>query len=397
MSKTQHLTAREAADLLGISLPTLYAYVSRGQLRSIEGDTRRRTKRYAWDDVERLRQRQTLKRAPQGAVEGALSWGLPLVPSSISLISDGRLFYRGEDAVELSRTRTFEEVTHLLWTGEIRSGLFESGRETPPRVRRLVASLGPVHPVTAIALSLPLIGEDDPAAYDTRPAATPKMGATLIRALFETAGGGPTVEHLARAWGVPQAIAALEAVLVLCADHELNASSFTARCVASTGAGLPACLSGGLAALTGPKHGRSAESAAAMLREVPSAHEATDAIARRLRRGDGVPGFGHPLYPGGDPRGRRMMEIVRELTPTSERLAIVLAVEAAAHQVLDEAPTIDFGLASLGFLLGLPEHVPLTLFALGRSAGWIAHAMEEYERGVLIRPRARYAGKVPTP
>lgn len=389
MSKGHLLTAREAAAELGVTLPTLYAYVSRGLLRSVE-DVGSRNKRYAWEDIERLRQRQTLKRSPREAVESALSWGISTVPSSLTLIEDGRLYYRGHDAIELSRARTFAEVAGLLWTGEFATSISLEG-PLPSRAEALLKSLTGMSPIGMMGTILPVIGEDDLSTLDTRPNVTLRTGQRLVAALFRAAGSTSGSSALAASWGIPEET--LQAALIICADHELNASSFTARCVASTGAALPACLSGGLAALSGPKHGRSSENAFALLHEVSASGSALNVLSSRMRRGEAIHGFGHRLYPNGDPRGTRLLEMLSEFG--SERLLTVRAVADAAFEIVGEKPNIDFGLASLAYVLDLPDHVPLTIFALGRSVGWIAHAREEYERNALIRPRAKYLGPRP--
>src|SRR5262245_49409162 len=118
MNHSRQLTAAEAAAELAISLPTLYAYVSRGLIRSQAAGKRRRDRLYNREDVDRLRARQEQRRHPDRTAAQALSWGVPVLESSLSLIADGRLYYRGLDAVELARSRTFESVAFWLWMGQ---------------------------------------------------------------------------------------------------------------------------------------------------------------------------------------------------------------------------------------------------------------------------------------
>jgi citrate synthase len=184
-------------------------------------------------------------------------------------------------------------------------------------------------------------------------------------------------------------------VLVLCADHELNVSSFTARCVASSGASPYGAVIAGLAALEGPRHGGSSARAEAMLAELGRQRRLRAALAARLRRGDRVEGFGHPLYPDGDPRAAAILGWLRAALPGSVEVAFVRAVAAAATAATGEAPNLDFALAATARVLKLPAGAPLMLFAIGRAIGWIGHALEQYATGQLIRPRAKYVGVVP--
>ena len=174
-------------------------------------------------------------------------------------------------------------------------------------------------------------------------------------------------------------------VLVLAADHELNASAFAVRVVASTGASLGACLNAGLSALSGPLHGGTTSLVEILFDEVVAAGDAAGAVETRLRRGDGIPGFDHPLYPDGDPRAAALLPHL-----PADRLRDDLA--AVMAETAGRLPNIDFALVALRRALGLPRGAALALFAIGRTAGWIAHALEQRRDDKLIRPRARYVG-----
>jgi citrate synthase len=184
----------------------------------------------------------------------------------------------------------------------------------------------------------------------------------------------------------------VEAALILAADHELNVSAFTARCVASAGASPYQVVIAGLAALQGGKHGGNCERVEALFAETGRPERAAAVVAGRLRRGEGIPGFGQPLCPAGDPRGKELLRLAAELAPDP----VAEALCEAARAVLQEHPTIDFGLVTLARALGLPDGTALGWFALGRTAGWIAHALEQYASGEMIRPRAHYTGPAPT-
>jgi citrate synthase len=179
----------------------------------------------------------------------------------------------------------------------------------------------------------------------------------------------------------------------LCADHELPVSTFVARCVASSEATPYAVVVAGLSAMGGVKHGGQVELVEAFMREVEATGGAREAIAGRLRRGERIPGFGHSLYPGGDPRGAELLRLTAAAYPNSAGVALSAAVVEEAEGLIGERPTVDFGLVTLARALGLPQGGAVALFALGRTVGWIGHAIEQYESGSLIRPRARYVGK----
>jgi citrate synthase len=192
------------------------------------------------------------------------------------------------------------------------------------------------------------------------------------------------------------AVGLLQAALILCADHELNVSSFSARCVASAGATPYAVVGAGLAALTGTRHGGNTGQLEAFLAEARTPAGVPAALARWLRRGANLPGFGHPLYPDGDPRGQALMAMITARLPRSRGTRLARAIAEAVAALNGEAPTVDFGLVALAAALELPPGAPLALFALGRTVGWIGHAIEQYATGQLIRPRARYVGVLPS-
>jgi citrate synthase len=396
------MSAQEAADALGVSVSTLYAYVSRGLVRS-EAEGRSRARRYRREDVDALLTRKEQRKEPEKVAETALNWGAPVLESSLSLIRDGRLYYRGREAVGLARAWTFERLAAFLWTGDSEAAVFET--PTPalsPRAGAVLALVADWPLVERFEVMLPVWAAEDWAAFDTRPAAVAQTGARLVAHLATMASGaeaptGSVAASLAAAWAPdhPKAAAALDAALILAADHELNVSAFTARCVASAGSTPYAVVTAGLAALRGPKHGGHCDRVEALFAEAGSPRMAAATLAGRLRRGEAVPGFGQPLYPQGDPRGAALLAIAAEVAPGSPAVALATALSEAAEALLHERPTIDFGLVALARALGLPPGAPIALFALGRSVGWIAHAIEQYQTDRLIRPRARYVGLPP--
>jgi citrate synthase len=386
---TDFLSAPEAAKRLGVSRQTLYAYVSRGLLRAHEtSDPRQR--RYASDAVGKLAEDRRRGRRPKEVAKATLDWGMPVLESGITLIAGGRLFYRGIDAMALARDATLEEVASLLW-GLPADAAFGSAAGSPA-----VPRAGPDTPRDEALLPLfaAATSDDSTAIWRTDKRRLAEGCGGLVRALLSCvacvpAGGEPLHRLLASGWGLDDAGANLvRMALVLCADHELNASSFTARCVASTGASLRAAVIGGLAALSGYRHG----GVTARVESFWNGLEAGDVLAqlrRRLAAGEALPGFGHPLYPEGDVRAEALLAFVLPRFPVARSLV------SAAETLTGQKPNIDFALVTLRRFLRLPEGSAFCLFALGRSVGWIAHAIEQRETGQLIRPRAVYTGALP--
>ncbi|MCD6053828.1 MAG: Citrate synthase [Rubrobacteraceae bacterium] len=403
MREERYLSSGQAAEELGIRLPTLYAYVSRGIVRSEAVEGKGRVRRYRAEDVRRLKERKDGRRDPEGVVEGALHWGMPVLESGITLIDGGGLYYRGRDVVDLAGEKSIEEAAALIWTGDeaMARALFPPEMSGPSlRIRNVVDSVTGLTPVEVFQVLLPVAAAEDPAAYDLRPDAVARTGARILRLMTDVVAG-ESIPGLAgtlqRGWSPdsPGAADLLGAALVFCVDHELPVSTFAARCVASSEATPYAVVLAGLAALGGVKHGGEIELVQAFLREVEDAGDARAVISGRLRRGERIPGFGHSLYPEGDPRGAGLLSLTARAYP--ESVAVVLSDTVAGEmlRLMDEHPTVDFALATVARTLALPPGGAVALFALGRTVGWIGHAIEQYRSGSLIRPRARYVGEQP--
>lgn len=393
------LSASEAAAALGVTPATLYAYVSRGLIRS-EAGADARSRRYREEDVVALRQRKEARRDPARLVETALNWGSPVLESGISLIAEGHLYYRGRDAAELAVGATVEQVAGLLWQGPGAPAI--AWPAPPPYWPKLQAvDLGRLSPLERLGVLVPLAGACDLAALDLRPqgilAAAGRIVALLTWALCGRWPEGDLAATLARTLAPdrPEARSLLSAALVLSADHELNASAFAARCTASAGATPYGAISAGLSAIGGTRHGGYQQRVEAFFDAVGSPPGAQETLARWLRGGEAIPGFGHSLYSGGDPRGRLLVELASGACPTDPAVTLAGAIAQGALELLQERPNIDFGLVTVARALDLPAGSSLGLFALGRSLGWLAHAMEQYADGRLIRPRARYCGPLP--
>lgn len=419
------LSARETCRLLGISRATLYAYVSRGLLDSRPGPDHR-TRLYPRADVERLAQR---KRAGRGAAAGAarsLDRGLPVLETRISLIRPDGPYYRGRSAVGLVRTgATLEDAARLLWDcgaddpfarSEARSEAANdadtvTASSTAPDAWPAhvagIASETTLPPLERALAAIPLLALDVRHAARSTTRMRHTIAASLLRhnaALLIAAPPTTAPVHavLAEHWVPGDAGFAdlVRAALVLCADHELNVSAFAARVVASTGAHLHATVCAGLAALSGPRHGGATARAYALIKDAAAAEAHTPGAARsfiaeRLQRGDDLPGFGHALYPHGDPRAAELLARLRTQHADTHAMRELDALLAAADTTSGQRPNIDLMLAAICHVHGLPATPALVMFAAGRLAGWLAHALEQQEVGMLIRPRARYAGVEP--
>jgi citrate synthase len=401
--KDDWMTAEQAAHALGVTRSTLYAYVSRGLVRS-ERATGLQSSRYRRREVERLAVARDRARKPALVARASLDWGRPVLDSELTLIEDGRLYYRGRDAIELARHATLEEVAALLLGCDVA----ELVAGAPPRIDaatlRALARLDPVAGCTAGFAWLQGQSADD-AASAPAPSVAARCGRLLGLMTAVVArrvpARGPAHRRLARAWRLDERGGELvRQALVLCADHELNASSFAARCVAATGADLGACVTAGVAALSGTRH-CGVTTAIESLWERSLAARGGSGLDRLVDEGLGggdagaagvpgqfVPGFGHPLYPDGDPRAQALLaQLPRR--HRNERLV------AAVFERNGQHPSIDYALVALRRSLGLPEGHAYLAFALGRTAGWLAHAVEQGRSKVLIRPRAAYVGERP--
>ncbi len=416
------LSARQVCAALDIQPATLYSYVSRGLIRSEETKSTRRERRYAAEDVARLIAKKQNRRDPDvtaaKAARESLKWGVPVMESTLTLIQDGRVYYRGRDAVELARENSFEDVAMVLWSDP---SPLSQGRENKTDVFALGRTWAVIPtPWSEISGHMTIIDRmiDTLTGIEQRMGEVPMEieGARLIWSLTLTAGTPyldamplltwvmqdqiapeePIAELLARMWSLEDA-RLIDAALILCADHELNASAFAVRVAASTDADLPHALIAGLATLSGGKHGGATAHTRALITHIESPEQARGLVTAVLNRGERVPGFGHHLYPHGDPRGRALLQMIRDAYRDSDVIAVVDAICAAMLDLTGLHPNIDLALSALELAADLPESSALALFALGRSAGWIAHAMEQYAEGTLIRPRAAYVGKMPSP
>jgi citrate synthase len=384
MNRQDWIAAEDALGRLGVRPQTLYAYVSRGrvQVRADPKDSRRSLYRAA--DIAALAERKSRSRRLSDVAAGAIHWGEPVLASEITTVAGGRLFYRGRDAIRLAEIEALEAVARLLRGGH-GAALKRTERPAPPNGSDMRARA-----YAALAARAAV----DPPARGRAPLALAVEAATLLDVLTDAVAGdvgaGAIHNRLALAWGQPpggDGADIIRRILVLVADHELNASAFAARVAASTGASLSASALAGLATLSGPRHGGATAAVRTFAAEAAQAGPG-EAIRRRLHDDRALPGFGHPLYPDGDPRAAALLERFEAPKPLAD-------LQRAVTEVAGSPANIDFALMAACEALRLPQDAPFALFSVARCAGWIAHAIEQGQSDALIRPRARYVGPEP--
>jgi citrate synthase len=394
------LSAAEAASTLGVKPATLYAYVSRGLLKA----QRRAGARGSWfdpGDVDRLASRGRAHAPPGREVR---------IESAVTAIEGGRYFYRGRDPLVLARTARFEQVAELLWTGALPPDPVWTPSPAAIKVGRAVQRLlrPDTLPFDRIRIVTAVLSAADPFRHDLRPhavaAAIGGLLPTLVESLARRSGGpsGERPRFAARLWSrlatrAPTAaeLDVLDAALVLLADHELAASTFAVRIAAALRADPYGVLSAGFGVLGGAWHGAVSAAAEALLLEIDAAGSVASVIDRHLRRGEKLPGIGHPLYPDGDPRGRALLEHVSAIARDRKRMRQVDTFLTVARARGLPPPNVDLGIAAMTHVLGFPLGTGELIFALARIAGWTAHAIEEYEHPSALRPRAVYVGVRP--
>jgi citrate synthase len=395
------LTAAEALQMLGVRPQTLYANVSRKKIRAKPDPKDPRRSLYHDADVRKMARQRGGQRKATAVAAAAIEWGDPILSSAISTVLDGRLYFRGQDAVALSEDKTLEEVARILWDGrhlgdgDPRAG-GDRGNDPPcARVRegRDASDDSKSFPLQRAFLALGLRAATDLSSYGRAlPVLQSEAASVLITLADAMLGVGPAAIHrraelhhrAAATWRRPDAADIIRRALVLLADHELNASTFATRVTVSTGAPLAAGVLSGLATLSGPLHGRASLGVLELVGGVERAG-AEVAIRQWLSQGRPIAGFGHPLYPQGDPRAIALLQQFPLPKPYAD-------LRDAVEDTIGERSNVDFALAAVTKVFDLPHEAPLVLFALGRCAGWLAHALEQVTTGHPIRPRARYVG-----
>jgi citrate synthase len=400
----RRLSTKEAAELLGVKPETVYAYVSRGRL----GSRRAAAGRGSTFDAGEV---EALARRNRRDAEGTARPGTELsVRTRLTSIDADRYYYRGVDAVELAGRHSYEEVAEWLWTGRLRPGaVFTAPADSVEAAVRAVDAL-PEHTGTTDRLRVTAVAAAavDPLRFDLSEDAVLGTARTLIptfvAALPPRTHGrrakGPLARRLwGRLSGRPAEEARLQVLdtaLGLLADHDLAASTLAVRVAASARAHAYAAVSAGLGALEGPLHGAAGGLAHRMLLRVLDVGRAAPVIAEELRAGRRVPGLGHPLYTGEDPRARALFALLEDIPEAAPALDAARDIVATTARRTPLHANVDLALAVFTVSSGMEPSAGETVFAVARTAGWIAHALEEYgERPLRMRPTGHYVGPRP--
>ena len=391
-----YLSAREASAELAVSPATLYAYVSRGLIRS-EPSSDSRSHRYRAEDVRGLKERRAPSPEPRGLRN--FDADLPVMDSSISTITEDGPIYRGVNCIDLAEKDTLEHTATLLWdVTAIDPFAVDNCPHVSDEMRAIAEAARRAAPIDRAIAVLALAASADPGAFTRAPDGRALVGARILRLVVATMlNAAPSAEPLhlqiAKAWAPDHKYAPdlIRRALVLLADHELNASTFTVRCAASTGLNLYDAVIAGLAALKGPKHGGAGVLASRLVKTLID-NDVEPVIRERVALGERFAGFGHGVYKRGDPRA---MSLLDALTRAGAPRKFTREVPERIAEATGELVNIDYALAVLVHSLRLPAGSELALFAMARMVGWIAHASEQLQHGRLIRPRARYVGPAP--
>ena len=429
VSQADYLSRDEVLARLGIKQQTLYAYVSRGFIRSVARPDGR-SSYYLREDVERLRARR-LGRAGQGAAAAtAIRWGDPIMETAITRIGPEGPWYRGHAATALARSGLpFENVAELLWTGTLPAAplawpTHPGGPDlTGPDLTGIAAALRRLrrdaHVVQLMAASVLALGVAAGLRRQRFLAGqTPlALAREMVRALAGTLGflgpapgwkppapgegiaaavAGLLIPRAASPAG-PGAVAAINTALIMAADHELNPATFAARVAASGSCDLHSSVGAALNTHYGTLVGRACDRVEKLFDPRADAETLFARARQMLGKAETLPGFDHPLYPAGDPRARHL---IAAALAAGGAVPSVRAMHAVALRLEGECrarPKIEFGLVLLCRALDLPPRSASGLYALGQVAGWVAHVLEQRSAGFVIRPRARFGPPPLTP
>jgi citrate synthase len=352
--------------------------------------------------------------------------GVVLGPSSITFLDglQGRMLYRGYNAIDMAGKATFEEVVHLLWEGELPSRaslaafvrpLVEQ-RSLPVEVLRALKTFPKTaHPMEVLRTCVSMLSFYAPEASDLSPAAVRREAerlvartATLVAAWDRVRKGqepiepDPSLSHAANFLYMltgkkPQAIdvEALDMYLTLLADHDLNASTFSGCVVVSTLSDIYSAVTAAVGALKGSLHGGANEKAMEMFIDIGDPAKAETYIEDAFSKKKKVMGFGHRIYRVEDPRSGPLKEMAKRMGEAKKQtkwFEISVKVAAAVHKLKKINTNVDFYSASMLYLMGIPIDLFTPVFAVSRVAGWSAHVMEQLEHNRLIRPRTEYVG-----
>lgn len=378
------ISSREAARLLGVERRTIYSYVSRGLIHRC---TLNGTSWYNREDVERLKARSQARRGHRAVAAEALHWGEPVLDTSIVRIEHEQLSYRGMHLESiLSAGWSFERVVDLLLGPEWSANWPDS----PPLMNR-----EPIESIEDMIAAVPHLSEMETQCLveGQTPGDVARLLVQQLGALIHNQSTASLATTLVSS--IPelrcaktQAQRLLEVALIVSAEHGTNASTFAARIASSAGANLSASLGAAICVMSGTRHGGAGRLVEFMFNELE--HQGIGSwFATRIQDEQLIPGFHHPLYPHGDPRARLLLEALLD-TGLQDNVSAELECIDFASTHYGIHPTIDTSLVVLRRALGARTGTSMLWFVLGRAAGWLAHALEQRESQVILRPRTRY-------
>ncbi|WP_287183536.1 citrate synthase [Paraburkholderia sp.] len=407
------LTRSEVLELLNIKQSTLYAYVSRGMIKTAPHPDGRKSLYYR-TDVERVRSRKRGRPSQAAAAESTMHWGAPVVASAITQVTASGPLYRGRSAVEAARAGvSFESVAQLLITGVWQDNFAPwPAIETPDDVRRLLhyyqdlqvaGDIGDLLGMVTFALGMQGRGMGEIADGASVPAA---------RLLMQTMAGCLGFLQSTRCFAVrrpyeslaafilrindvevtPESTRALNGAMIVLADNELAPATFAARIAASTNADLFNCVAAAIGSHVGFSTGTATQKVESALLQSTSTKDLAERKDLVKEYGASLFGFNHPMYPGGDPRADVILDVIRTLPKLNAGTRNTLAFLDDIRSQQQAYPGVAVALVALARALGMPDGSATAIWILSRTSGWVAHVLEQRTMGFLLRPRAKFVG-----
>jgi citrate synthase len=387
----QMLDSEEAARRLGVKVPTLYAYVSRGLISTTKSPDGRRNL-FSTEEIEERARR--LRRARNSEIRVAT------IATGVSKLHEDGPSYRGVPAVSLVTSASYEEVADLLWNAE--PGPWVAAPEAVD-----VAAKASFAARDRIRLAVVVAGATDPLRADLRPTAVTRSARRLIATAVQALNAGPTpeaddeqaevsiAERLSRRLGAPKVtpelVRAVNAVMVLLADHEIAPSTLVVRVAATTRADCYDALLAGLGTISGPLHG-SASDVARRLLEDSEQRGVERALGETLRWQGSFPGFGHSDYVAGDPRFTALLPFFEAVAAPRQRKLLREVLARTESQGLPQ-PNVNLAIGAIAYAAKLAPEAGETLFTIARMTGWVAHYLEEIEESPRrFRTRTVFVG-----